>query len=290
MNTQTQLSKEVDEATLDDHHYQSCVEVINKMVSHQLGIVGVEVDTQQHQMFFDYDPNLISEPNVEQLAQSLTASVKKSLKRCAMCLESSGGHLCEAHAPKLEKRIRRIKGERKAAASYRGGVINIVYDNNLVSSTELIQRINQFGVSVASSEAELSEPAPQWLTTEKLEPICAVITLITMFIGAIIEHFTNSPTTSLIFYAIAYISGGVFGVKASLESLRHGIIDIDLLMVLVALGAAIVGSPFEGAMLLFLFSFSNVLQDFAMNRTTGRNWTRRRHRFGFAKRFAVADL
>ncbi len=38
-------------------------------------------------------------------------------------------------------------------------------------------------------------------------------------------------------------------------------------MVLAAIGAAIVGSPFEGALLLFLFSLSNVLQDYALDRT-----------------------
>jgi Cd2+/Zn2+-exporting ATPase len=37
--------------------------------------------------------------------------------------------------------------------------------------------------------------------------------------------------------------------------------------VLAALGAAYVGAPFEGAMLLFLFSLSNLLQDLAISRT-----------------------
>ena len=37
-------------------------------------------------------------------------------------------------------------------------------------------------------------------------------------------------------------------------------------MVLAALGAAVVGAPFEGAMLLFLFSLSNVLQAYAIGR------------------------
>ncbi|MBL8046822.1 MAG: HAD-IC family P-type ATPase, partial [Anaerolineales bacterium] len=52
-----------------------------------------------------------------------------------------------------------------------------------------------------------------------------------------------------------------------MESLRHGAMDIDLLMVLAAVGAWLVGAPFEGAMLLFLFSLSNVLQAYAMDRT-----------------------
>lgn len=70
-----------------------------------------------------------------------------------------------------------------------------------------------------------------------------------------------------ILYVIAYATGGLFGVKAGLESLMHRRIDVDLLMVLAAIGAVLVGSPFEGAMLLFLFSLSNVLQAYALGRT-----------------------
>jgi Zn2+/Cd2+-exporting ATPase len=69
------------------------------------------------------------------------------------------------------------------------------------------------------------------------------------------------------FFTVAYIAGGIFGVQASLRSLRQWTIDVDLLMVLAALGAAVVGAPFEGAMLLFLFSLSNVLQAYAVDRT-----------------------
>jgi len=56
-------------------------------------------------------------------------------------------------------------------------------------------------------------------------------------------------------------------VRAGLQSLRQWTIDVDLLMVLAALGAAVVNAPFEGAMLLFLFSLSNVLQAYAIDRT-----------------------
>ena len=70
-----------------------------------------------------------------------------------------------------------------------------------------------------------------------------------------------------VFYVGAYLAGGYFGVRAGLQSLRQWTIDVDLLMVLAALGAAVVNAPFEGAMLLFLFSLSNVLQAYAIDRT-----------------------
>jgi Zn2+/Cd2+-exporting ATPase len=70
-----------------------------------------------------------------------------------------------------------------------------------------------------------------------------------------------------VFYLGAYLTGGYFGVRAGLQSLRQWTIDVDLLMVLAALGAAVVNAPFEGAMLFFLFSLSNVLQAYAIDRT-----------------------
>jgi len=104
-----------------------------------------------------------------------------------------------------------------------------------------------------------------WLTNERIEAICVVITLISMVTGLITTN--SAPLVSTIAYVIAYLAGGIFGVQAGLKSLRELRIDVDLLMILAALGAALVGSPFEGAMLLFLFSLSNVLQSYALGRT-----------------------
>lgn len=106
-----------------------------------------------------------------------------------------------------------------------------------------------------------------WLTAERVEAICVVITFITMMGGLITTNLGVNPAIPALLYLIAYISGGIFGVKAGLASLRQFRIDVDLLMVLAALGAVLVGAPFEGAMLLFLFSLSNVLQAYALGRT-----------------------
>jgi Cd2+/Zn2+-exporting ATPase len=67
---------------------------------------------------------------------------------------------------------------------------------------------------------------------------------------------------------IAYLAGGFFGAKNALETLiKERKLEIDMLMVLAALGAASIGQWGEGALLLFLFSLSNVLQDYAIGRS-----------------------
>lgn len=110
--------------------------------------------------------------------------------------------------------------------------------------------------------------AVAWLKDEdRLAIVFTLITLIAMSAAWITERTTGSATTVTLLYAVAYLTGGYFGVKAGLQSLREFTIDVDLLMVLAAIGAWIVDAPFEGALLLFLFSLSNVLQTYALDRT-----------------------
>ena len=65
----------------------------------------------------------------------------------------------------------------------------------------------------------------------------------------------------------AYLAGGLRATWTALSALKEHVIDVDLLMVLAALGAAAIGEPVEGAGLLFLFSLSNALQEHALERT-----------------------
>lgn len=100
------------------------------------------------------------------------------------------------------------------------------------------------------------------------EPVAVGITLVAMVIGSILERRAGLITPATLgAYGTAYLFGGFFGLRAGLSSLRQKRVDVDLLMILAAIGAAAIGAPFEGALLLFLFSLSNVLQDYALDRT-----------------------
>ncbi|HET7620587.1 MAG TPA: cation-translocating P-type ATPase [Gemmatimonadaceae bacterium] len=67
---------------------------------------------------------------------------------------------------------------------------------------------------------------------------------------------------------LAYIVGGWRIALDSWRQLRdEHRLSIDFLMGAAAIGAAVVGSPFEGTILIFLFSLSNTLEHYAMGRT-----------------------
>jgi len=97
--------------------------------------------------------------------------------------------------------------------------------------------------------------------------VFVAITLLGM-IGGLVGNWVGSPSWVVwCCYGAAYVFGGWYGLKESIEAFREPAIEIDFLMIVAALGALYIGAPFEGAMLLFLFSLSGVLEEYAIGRS-----------------------
>jgi Cd2+/Zn2+-exporting ATPase len=100
-----------------------------------------------------------------------------------------------------------------------------------------------------------------------LEPLFVGLTLLGILFGAALQHWADLPALLLVVQIATYSFGSFYALKAIWAAFRERTIQVDLLMVLAALGAAYVGAWIEGAILLFLFALSNVLQNYAMHRT-----------------------
>lgn len=115
--------------------------------------------------------------------------------------------------------------------------------------------VNQFD----EEEAELAElPLMVRMT---------VITLVSLLLGWGSEQMLPFAFVPWTLYAVAYINGSFYSVQEAWDALRQRKFDVNLLMVAAALGAALIGQPLEGAILMFLFSLSQTLETYAMGRT-----------------------
>lgn len=80
----------------------------------------------------------------------------------------------------------------------------------------------------------------------------------------------NERASSVFFFiglSLVYLAGGLPAAWRAITALwKEHTLDIDLLMVVAAVAAAAVGAPFEGAVLLTLFSVSTTLEQRAMAR------------------------
>jgi Cd2+/Zn2+-exporting ATPase len=122
-------------------------------------------------------------------------------------------------------------------------------------------------VTILTQSRQKTEQFHLHLDDSFFEPLLVTLTLIGIIAGLILEHSGAAPGLILGVHIATYVAGGFYAVRSIIEALRERTIEVDLLMVLAALGAAYIGAWTEGAILLFLFSLSNVLQNYAMGRT-----------------------
>lgn len=80
-------------------------------------------------------------------------------------------------------------------------------------------------------------------------------------------QINDLASASLVAFVVAYIAGGWEATGRTVRELADASIDVDLLMLLAAAGAATVGHWLEGAALLFLFSLGTSLETYAFGRT-----------------------
>jgi Cd2+/Zn2+-exporting ATPase len=99
------------------------------------------------------------------------------------------------------------------------------------------------------------------------ELLSVVATFGFMLLGGFATRLGLPAWLEFWFFLAAYLTGGWHGAIHGIRSVLRGTVDVDLLMILAALGAAYVNHAFEGAMLLFLFSLSHTLQEMAIEKS-----------------------
>lgn len=78
----------------------------------------------------------------------------------------------------------------------------------------------------------------------------------------------NSEYSRWLFYAAIFFLGFYASKNAIVETVRDKSPNVDLLMILAALGAVIIDFESEGAALLLIFAAAEVLEDYANNKST----------------------
>lgn len=99
------------------------------------------------------------------------------------------------------------------------------------------------------------------------ELLLAILCGTFMLFGWILS-IQSFATASIILYFLAYLSGGYIKTKEGIiSSIKNKDLNVDLLMMIAALGAAIIGYWEDGAMLIFIFALSGALETYTFNKS-----------------------
>ncbi|WHU49292.1 heavy metal translocating P-type ATPase [Gordonia sp. L191] len=122
---------------------------------------------------------------------------------------------------------------------------------------------------VTSRELSTVRPGRSWHTIAMSVSSVrwALVAVVLGAAGAILDVCGGPGWVTALAYLGCYLSGGWQPTLDGLRALRARTLDVDLLMIVAALGAAAIGQVFDGALLIVIFATSGALEDLATRRT-----------------------
>ena len=85
-----------------------------------------------------------------------------------------------------------------------------------------------------------------------------------LFVLGLAAQFGGAPVwVWWALYLSCYVTGGWEPALAGLQALREKSLDVDLLMIVAAIGAAAIGQVLDGGLLIVIFATSGALEAFA---------------------------
>ncbi|MDD8042164.1 MAG: heavy metal translocating P-type ATPase [Verrucomicrobiota bacterium] len=265
-----------------------CVERLIRRLQVQQGLESVHVaeekDNEVPQLCFHYDPDVISISRIQSLAEQTGAEITEEFGHKLIEVD---GIRHSRHARNIERHFRDKEGIIEAAVSA-SGMVRIEYDKAKLNEAEILKIVRKEGLDIpdtqASAERLLSRAKNTGESAEGIEDIDEGEThggyfgknselIFSIICGALLgigfwlsflETFSYWVSPAL--YIGSYLFGGFYTAKEALQTIAKGSFEIDFLMLVAAIGAAILGEWAEGALLLFLFSMGHALEHYAMNK------------------------
>ena len=101
------------------------------------------------------------------------------------------------------------------------------------------------------------------------KPMTATIISGILILIGIYFQFSKTDFPVAIIFVSSFIIGGFFQAREGFyDTIENKRLNVDILMVLAAIGASIIGYWLEGALLIFIFSLSGSLEEYALNKST----------------------
>jgi Zn2+/Cd2+-exporting ATPase len=244
---------------------ERCTAVLEDVLEGYTGIQKTELDLHHGKLRIDYDPRVISHERALRMVQHAGTQALDRVNHCDLKSESACALCLDQFRESFTQYMHKISdNSHQPVVSYQNGVMEIELPGNGLGRSETARVEGVF-----AAPAEETAIKEKGISKERVEIAFTAVTAIAgvlIFLGQQTGYLSGLVLTFL--YVTAYITGGYFGlIKATKELLIERRLNVDLLMITAALGAALIGQPAEGVALLFLFSLSNTLQSYAMDRS-----------------------
>ena len=213
-----------------------------------------------------YDPDIVQLPQVLALVRGAGADIADRYRQQTWLVR---GMDCATCGTVIEHTLARMPGVLSSSVAYASERLVVEYDRKVTKLKQIEARVLAVGyeleIPAAGHTCSMHGGGGGGLAP-KLELPLSISAGLLLVAGYALERLGVAALASTACYALAIASGGFFAIRGTIQSARQLRFDIEMLMVIAALAAAVLGAWFEGAFLLFLFSLGHAFEHRAMER------------------------
>lgn len=227
--------------------------------------VSKDINNGFPELCFHYNPEKISIDRITFLAKQTGASITNKIGHQLIKVK---GIRHSRHARQLEKTLQSKSGIIEASVA-ETGLIRIEYNKLKIDETFLNEIIKKLHLTISNPIKDENKTSKKGNVVFGKNRELLFSILSGLFLGtgfALSIGIENNYPLSLIFYIGSYFFGGYYTAKEAFLAIIKGGFEIDFLMLVAAIGAAILGDWAEGSLLLFLFSIGHSLEHYAMQK------------------------
>lgn len=246
----------------------ACVRRLTELAKSQPG-VSLAHATGEGALCVHFDPSQTTLAQVERIVTAAGARLSAEYGHVSIAL---GGLPSEDAGRRLEDMLRKQLGVLEASANVPARLVRVEFERSKTDAETLRRLVDE--IRFPAEPTGPSAPAPSLIRflEGNLELVWSLTAAVLLGIGWVGEGVWAWPgSVTIPIYLAAYAFGAWDLVSHTVASWRRGAFtfDIDLLMLLAALGAAGLGEWAEGAFLLTLFALAHALEHYAMDRARG---------------------
>ena len=236
----------------------SCADDIRKALEKLAGVEEVRVDVVGGKVQVSYAESKLARGDIAGTIRRIGYRVEESETRSATFIVD--GMDCADEVRQIESKLNRLPG----VSHLQFDLVRrrLVVEGSIIAP-EVLHAIKEIGMQ-ARREGEQVKPLTFWETHGRLTTTTISGTL--LLLGGVLIVFGAPRQIVVPVLAASAIAGGWFIGPRGFRAARSGVLDMNFLMTIAAIGAAAIGEWGEGASAMFLFSVAQMLEVYSMDR------------------------
>ncbi len=242
-----------------------CLERLMRAMRDVDGVVEVQAGATSDRATVIYDADTAELADIEAACEAVAGATCDLYLRRTIPIE---GMHCADCALRLENAVARLNGVNTVNVNFIAARMDLEYRDDVLSSNAIAERVAEMGYRVSDGQRDETSDAGSlrsFLFEPALRPTIAGVAL--TLLGIVALTAGAPELVSVGFFAAAALIAGVPVARSGINGLRiNRQLDINFLMTIAVIGAAVLGQWLEAATVVVLFSIGEALEGFAMDR------------------------